>query len=242
AAALAAAAYGTRAIAPVEKIVGSGDRVMTEAKRQLFGVCAIDGLSGPPEVLVVADDAANSELVAGELLAQAECDEYARVAVVSESRSLLDAVAQLLDTLDVKTLPRGAVIADVIARSCSAIYARDRDDVLAVIEAYAPERLALMVRDPESYLKRVRRIGAAFVGDMTPVACGDYVAGIPAAQPSCGAARFSSGLTLLDFMRSFSVVENSRERMLGDVQPLAALADFEGLPQHAQTARMRGGA
>ncbi len=122
--AIAAAAYGTQSISPVDKIVGPGNAWVTEAKRQVFGVCAIDGLSGPSEVLVVADDGANSEYIAGELLAQAEQDELARVAVVSESRPLLDAVAQLLDTLDVRTLPRGEVMSrsngpSVLSRACA---------------------------------------------------------------------------------------------------------------------------
>ena len=237
--AIAAAAFGTETIQPVDKIVGPGNVWVTEAKRQVFGVCGIDSLAGPSEVLVVADDAASSEFVAGELLAQAEHDKNARVAVVSESRSLLDAVAQLLDTLDVKTLPRGEIIANVIEEACYLIHATSQRDVFDVITRFAPEHLSLQVRDPEGYLPYVRRAGAVFVGDMTPVASGDYIAGTNHVLPTSGAARFSSGLSLSDFMRTFSIVSNSRERMLRDAQPLAVLADFEGLPQHAQTARMR---
>lgn len=239
--AIAAAAYGTQSIAPVDKIVGPGNLWVTEAKRQVYGVCAVDGLAGPSEVLVVADDGANSEYIVGELLAQAEHDELSRVAVVSESRPLLDAVAQLLDTLDVKTLPRGEIISEVMARACYIVHAENRDEVSAVIEAFAPEHLSLMVRDPETYLARMRRVGCVFVGDMTPVAFGEYLAGTNHVLPTSGAARFSSGLSLGDFMRTFSVVENSRDRMMRDAHAVAALADFEGLPQHAQTARMRNG-
>ncbi|MBV8639347.1 MAG: histidinol dehydrogenase [Candidatus Eremiobacteraeota bacterium] len=240
--AIAAAAYGTQSIVPVDKIVGTAPPAVTEAKRQVYGMCGIDTLSGPPEVLVIADDGANTELVTGELLAQAERDRSARVAVVSESRPLLDAVAQLIDTLDVKTLPRGDVIAEVVGESCYLIHAESRDELFDAANGFAPERVALHVRDAEPYLARLRRAGAVFVGDLTPIACGDYLAGTNSVQPSYGAARFSSGLSLADFTRNFSVVENSRERMLRDSQPLAALSDFEGLPQHAQTARMRSGA
>jgi histidinol dehydrogenase len=240
--AIAAAAYGTQSVQPVDKIVGPGPAAVTEAKRQVFGVCGIDGLSGPPEVLVIADDGANTELITGELLAQAERDRMARVAVVSESRPLLEAVAQLVDTLEVKTLPRGEVIDEVMQSSCYLIHAEHRDDLFHVAEAFAPERIALHVRDAEPYLGRLRHAGAVFVGDMTPIASGDYLAGVNTIQPAAGAARFMSGLTLSDFMHSFSVVENSRDRMMRDAQPLAALSDFEGLPQHAQTARMRSGA
>ncbi len=240
--AIAAAAYGTQSIVPVDKIVGSGPSAATEAKRQVFGVCGIDGLSGPPEVLVIADDGANTELVTGDLLAQAERDRSARIAVVSESRPLLDAVAQLIDTLEVRTLPRGDVIEEVVNESCYLIHAENRNELFDAANEFAPERVALHVRDAEPYLGRLRRVGAVFVGEVTPIACGDYLAGTNNIQPSGGTARFASGLSLADFMRSFSVVENSRERMLSDAQPLAALSDFEGLPQHAQTARMRSGA
>lgn len=240
--AIAAAAFGTQLIAPVDKIVGAGGAAVAEAKRQVAGVCGIDGFSGPPEVLVIADDGANSELVAGELLAQAERAPDARVGVVSESRPLLDAVAQLIDTLEVRTLARGDVIEEVMKASCYLIHAEDRPQLFEVVEAFAPERVALHVRDPEPYLGRMRRVGAVFVGDATPIASGDFLAGTNAFQPAGGAARFASGLALGDFMRSFSVVESSRERMQRDAQPLAALSDFEGLPQHAQTARMRSGA
>jgi histidinol dehydrogenase len=240
--AIGAAAFGTQSIAPVDLIVGGSNPYVIEAKRQVFGTCAIDGLAGPPEVLVIADDGANSELVAGELLAQAERNALARVGVVSESRSLLDAVAQLLDTLDVRTLPNGETIAAVMERSCYLIHAADRLELEAVVESFAPERVSLQVRDPEPYLARLRRVGAVFVGDFTPVCAGDYLAGTNNVLPAAGAARFASGLSLGSFMRSFSVIENSRDRMTRDVQPLAALAEFEGLPEHAQTARMRSGA
>jgi histidinol dehydrogenase len=229
--AVAAAAYGTDSIRPVDKIFGNGNASQIEAKRQIVGECEIDRLSSVPEVLVIADEGANSEYVAGELLAQAERDPNARVAVLSESRPLLDAVAQLLDTLDVKTLARGDVIADVMARSCYLIHANSRDELFESVEAFSPDRVSLQVRDAEPYLERLRRASAVFVGDMTPVACGDFLAGTN-----------GEFLTLDDFMRAFSVVENSRERMIADAQALAALSEFEGLPQHAHTARMRNGA
>lgn len=229
--AVAAAAFGTNSIRPVEKVIGSGGTALAEAKRQVVGHCAIDRLANSPEVLVIADEGANSEYVAGELLAQAEREPGARVAVVSESRSLLDAVAQLIDTLGVKTMQRGDVIEAVIEKSCYLIHANSRDELFETLEMFSPDRVSLQVRDADPYLERLRNAGAVFVGDMTPVACGDFLAGTN-----------GEFLTLDDFIRSFSVVENSRERMASDAQPLAALSEFEGLPQHAQTARMRHGA
>lgn len=237
--AIAAAAYGTRTIAPVDKIVGPGNVWVTEAKRQVFGTCAIDGLAGPSEVLVVADDGASPQYVVGELLAQAEHDPLARVALVSQARALLDRCVELLDATDVRALPRGEIVAASMASNCYVVHAPSRADVLDVIERFAPEHLSLQVRDPQAYLPHVRRVGAVFAGDLTPVACGDYLAGTNHVLPTSGAARFSSGLSTADFVRTFTVVQNSESRMREDAAALAAFADFEGLAGHAQTARMR---
>ncbi len=237
--AIAAAAFGTQSIARVGKIVGPGNVWVTEAKRQVFGACAIDGLAGPSEVLVVADDSANVEYVAGELLAQAEHDPMARVAVVSESRSLLESCAQLVEAMKFDSTDRGEIIRNVLERGTYLIHARSRQQAYDVIDRFAPEHLSLQVEDAQAWLPYVRRAGAVFVGAYTPVACGDYIAGTNHVLPTSGAARFSSGLRTDDFLRTYSEVENSRERMLHDAPVLAALADFEGLPQHARTARMR---
>lgn len=238
--AIAAAAFGTESIAPVEKIVGPGGVWVTEAKRQVFGICGIDALAGPVDVLVVADDGANSEFVAGELLAQAEQSEIARLAVVSESRSLLDAVSQLLDTLGLQTLERGASISRAIDAACALVHASTREEVFDVIERFAPGYLCLQVRDAGPYLSRIRRAGVVFVGDLTPLSA-DYLAGTNHVVPGSGTARWASGLRLEDFTRTFSVVENSAERMMNDASTIAALAELDGLPQHAETARMRYG-
>jgi histidinol dehydrogenase len=234
--AIAAAAYGTQSVARVDKIVGPGNVWVTEAKRQVYGACAIDGLAGPSEVLVVADDSANVDFVVGELLAQAEHDPHARVAVVSESLELLEACALRLNDLDAAALPRGEIIASVLENGTYLVRASKRKHVYRVISRFAPEHLSLQVHDPQEYLPHVRRAGAIFAGPYTPVACGDYIAGTNHVLPTSGAARFSSGLHTDDFMRTFSVVENSAQRMAEDARVLGALAEFEGLPQHAKSA------
>jgi histidinol dehydrogenase len=239
--AIAAAAFGTESIAPVEKIVGPGGVWVTEAKRQVFGRCGIDGLAGPSEVLVVADDGANSEFVTGELLAAAEQDPRAALAVVSESRSLLEAVAQLVDTLEVKTMPHGETISQALDRNCHLVHASSRDEVFEVIDHFAPAVLSLQVRDAAPYLPRIRRAGIVLVGDLTPIASGTYLAGTNHVLPTSGTVRFSSGLSLRDFVRTFVILENSAERMNADAQGIATLAELEGLSQHAQAARMRVG-
>ncbi|MGC1380003.1 MAG: histidinol dehydrogenase, partial [Candidatus Baltobacteraceae bacterium] len=238
--AIAAAAFGTESLAPVEKIVGRGGVYTTEAKRQVFGRCGIDALSGPAEVLVVADEGANSEYVVGELLAQAERAGVTRLAVLSESRPLLEAVAQLVDTLDLRTLERSELVSAAMA-GCRLIAASTREELFEVLNRFAPAYLCLQVRDASAYLDRVRSAGTVFVGDMTPLVSGEYLSGANNVAPTAGTARFSSSLSLDEFTRSFSVVENSTERMTGDAPLLASLAESEGLPHHAQTARMRSG-
>ena len=237
--AIGALAYGTKSIARVDKIVGPGNAYVTEAKRQVFGTCGIDGLAGPSEVLVVADAAADPAFVAGEMCAQAEHDPEARVATVSEDRTLLERVAELLDGDFARSLSRWNVIERVFDGRAFLIHARDRADVLSVIDRFAPEHLSLQVADPWALVPDIRRAGALFIGGQTPVAAGDYIAGSNHVLPTNGAGRFSSGLRTADFLRTMSVVENSDARMQSDSDVLAALARFEGLTAHAMTASMR---
>ena len=237
--AIAALAYGTATVTAVDKIVGPGRDYVTEAKRQVFGICGIDGLAGPSEVLVVCDERARPDFVAGEIIAQAEHDPLARVAAVSRDRAILEDVAALLDGDFARETGRTEIVERVLADRTWLIHAHTEAEVLTVIERFAPEHLSLQVADPWALVPRIRRAGAIFVGDQTPVAAGDYIAGTNHTLPTSGAARFSSGLHIADYYRTMSLVENSRARMQDDAETLAALAEFEGLPAHARTARMR---
>lgn len=239
--AVAAAAYGTKSIARVDKIVGPGNVWVTEAKRQVYGVCAIDGLAGPSEVLVVADGTADAHAVVGELLAQAEHDPRARAAVVSQSGSLLLACRELLDEVDTAKLERGEIVKAVLEGSTFLIHADTQEEIFSFVERFAPEHLSLHVGDPQEVLPHIRNAAAIFCGPQTPVACGDYIAGTNHVLPTSGSARFSSGLGIADFFRRFSVVENSEERLRHDAAAIAALASFEGLPAHARSALERLG-
>ena len=237
--AIAALAYGTDTLARVDKIVGPGNVWVTEAKRQVFGTCGIDGLAGPSEVLVVADSSSKPRLVAGEMIAQAEHDPLARVAAVSEDRAVREAVAILLDGPFATECGRAEIVARVLAERAYLVHARDRAQVLAVIDRFAPEHLSIQTEHPWDLVPEISRAGALFIGDETPVAAGDYIAGSNHVLPTSGAARFSSGLRTADFYRTMSLIENSRTRMSGDARTLAALAEFEGLPAHARTALLR---
>lgn len=235
--AIAALAFGTHTIAAVDKIVGPGNVWVTEAKRQVFGKVGIDSLAGPSEVLVVADETARADYVAGELLAQAEHDRNSRVAVVSTDRALLERISELLERPD--DGGRGEILEDVLRNGTWLIHAADEKEMLDVIDGFAPEHLSVQMRAPMGLIRRVRRAGAIFVGPWTPVAAGDYIAGTNHVLPTAGAARFASGLRLNDFTRTMSLVEYSDARMQSDAGILARLADFEGLPAHARSARMR---
>ena len=237
--AIGALAYGTATIAPVDKIVGPGSVWVTEAKRQVFGSVGIDSLAGPSEVLVVADASARAEFVAGELLAQAEHDPRSRVAAVSSDRAILERVAELLAGGFASELGRSEIVASVLAKAAFLIHARDDEEILDVIERFAPEHLSIQTREPMKLVPRIARVGAIFIGPNTPVAAGDYIAGTNHVLPTSGAARFSSGLRLADFTRTISLVEYSEARMRADAPVLERLALFEGLPAHARTARMR---
>jgi len=239
--AIAALAYGTAAIAPVEKIVGPGNLYVTEAKRQVYGTVGIDSLAGPSEVLVVADDRARPEFVAGELLAQAEHDPRARVVAVSPSRALLDRVAELLDGSFARETGRDEILEASLRDGTWLVDCVDLDEAIDVANRFAPEHLSVQTADPWPLLGRFRNAGAIFVGDWTPVAAGDYLAGSNHVLPTSGAARYASGLRVADFARTVSVVAYSRDRMAHDAAPLEALAEFEGLRAHARSARIRAG-
>jgi histidinol dehydrogenase len=240
--AVGAFAYGTATIPAVDKIVGPGNEWVTEAKRQVFGTCGIDSLAGPSEVLVVCDADARADFVAGELLAQAEHGPLSRVAAVSRDRGILERVAELLSGDFARATGRNAIVERVLAAGTWLIHAASDHELLGVIEGFAPEHLSLQCADPWDLVRRVRRAGAIFVGEHTPVAAGDYIAGTNHTLPTSGASRFASGLRTADYYRTTSVVENSLARMSGDADVLAALADFEALPAHARTARMRAAA
>ena len=235
--AIAALAFGTKTIASVDKIVGPGNAWVTEAKRQVFGSVGIDALAGPSEVLVAADETARAEYVAGELLAQAEHDPHSRVALVSCDRKLLERVCELLERHDERH--RGDIVERVLENGTWLIHAQSDEEILAVIDRFAPEHLSVQMRAPMALVARVRKAGAIFIGPSTPVAAGDYIAGTNHVLPTAGAARFASGLRLSDFTRTMSLVEYSDARMQRDADVLGRLADFEGLPAHARSARMR---
>jgi histidinol dehydrogenase len=232
--AIGAMAFGTPSVPRVHALVGPGNRYVTEAKRQVAGEVPIDSPAGPSEVLVVADGGADPRLCALELVAQAEHDADASVALVTPSSSLLEGVRTSLTT-EVSKAPRREIVKQALAARGGLLLARDREEALAFARAYAPEHLALFTADPRRDMEEVPTAGTVFLGAASAVAYGDYLTGANHVLPTGGLARSFSGLSTTHFLRSYTWQELSPEaarEMSGAVERMAMA---EGLPGHAET-------
>jgi histidinol dehydrogenase len=236
--AIAALAYGTATIAPVDRIVGPGNAYVAEAKRQVFGRVGIDSIAGPSEVVVLADAASDPRRVAVDLLAQAEHDEAAQAILITDDTRLADSVAAAV-MAELATLPRGAIAGASWAVHGAVIVVRDWDEAVGLVNRLAPEHLELMLRDPEPVFARIRHAGAVFLGAFCPEAVGDYVAGPNHVLPTGRTARFASGLSVFDFLKRTTWVA-ADAAALAQVGPAAiALAEAEGLGAHARSIAVR---
>ena len=239
--AIGAMAFGTPTVPRVEAIVGPGNQWVTEAKRQVAGDLRIDSPAGPSEVLVIAGPGADPARVAGELVAQAEHDPEAAVAVVSWDAATLDRVRQALAE-QVAAAPRQEIIRTALADRGAFLLARDRGEALEISEAYAAEHLAIFTDDPRGDLDTQTTAGTVFVGEPSTVAFGDYMTGANHVLPTAGRSLAFSGLSVLEFLRFYTWQELSPEGAAAMAADTALLADAEGLPGHAAAARMRAGA
>lgn len=238
--AVAAMAWGTASIAPVDRICGPGNAYVAEAKRQVFGRVGIDSIAGPSEVVVIADADNDPRHVAVDLLAQAEHDESAQSILITPDAGLAEAVTRKVEE-ELKHLPRATIAAESWRRHGAVILVRDLEEAAELTNRLAPEHLQLMVADPRGLLARVRHAGAAFLGPFCPEAVGDYVAGPNHVLPTGRTARFASGLSVFDFLKRTTWVE-ADEAALAAVGPAAVtLGDAEGLTAHARSVALRLG-
>ncbi len=235
--AIAALAYGTQSVRRVDKIVGPGNIYVACAKRLVFGAVDIDGVAGPSEIIVVADDEADPRVIAADLLSQAEHDEAAYPLLVCSSDLMAAAVRRELERL-LGTLPR-AVIARAALANGAAFVAHSRERMAFVADRLAGEHLALHVVDPEEMLTHIHRAGAAFVGSSTPEAMGDYLAGPSHVLPTGGAVRFGSPLGVYDFVTRTSIIKYSAEALARHERAVCAFARVEGLEGHARAVEAR---
>ncbi|MGZ5855186.1 MAG: histidinol dehydrogenase [Xanthobacteraceae bacterium] len=236
--AVAALAYGTPTIKPVDKIVGPGSAYVAAAKRLVFGKVGIDMIAGPSEVLIVADRDANPEWIAADLLAQAEHDVSAQSILITNDASLAEKVEAAVTT-QLKTLPRAAIAGASWKDFGAVILVRNFDEALPLIDAVAPEHLEIMTRDADAYAAKIRNTGAIFLGAHTPEAIGDYVAGSNHVLPTARSARFSSGLGVLDFMKRTSILKCGPDQLAALGPAAIALAEAEGLQAHARSVSIR---
>ena len=239
--AVAALAYGTASIAPVDKIVGPGNAFVAAAKRKVFGRVGIDAIAGPSEVVIIADAAADPRLVAIDLLAQAEHDEVAQAILITPDTSLADHVAQAV-AADLATLPRAAIAAASWRDHGAIITVRSLAEAAELANALAPEHLELMLVQPDLLMPMIRHAGAVFLGAHSPEALGDYVAGPNHVLPTARTARFASGLSVFDFLKRTTWLEASPSGLAAIGPAAALLADAEGLSAHARSIRRRLGA
>ena len=236
--AVAAMAYGTPSIAPVDRIVGPGNAYVAEAKRQVFGRVGIDSIAGPSEVVVLADAANDPAHVAMDLLAQAEHDEAAQAILITDDAGFADSVAAAVEAA-LRDLPRAPIAAESWRRHGAIILVRDWAEAAALTDRLAPEHLQLMVEDPAGLFARIRHAGAAFLGRFCPEALGDYVAGPNHVLPTGRTARFASGLSVFDFLKRTTWVA-AEEAGLAAIGPAAvALAEAEGLQAHGRSVALR---
>lgn len=236
--AVAALAYGTETIAPVDKIVGPGNIYVAMAKRQVFGKVGIDMIAGPSEILVLCDGTTDPDWVAMDLFSQAEHDVLAQSILVCPDEDYISRVEQSIDRL-LPEMPRQEIIRQSINDRGAAILARDMADAIAVANLVAAEHLELSVADPEAILPEIRHAGAIFMGAFSTEVLGDYCAGPNHVLPTSGTARFSSPLGVYDFQKRSSIIHCSADgaRQLADIA--STLAHGEGLTAHARSAEMR---
>ncbi len=236
--AIGALAYGTATVPKVDKIVGPGNAYVAEAKRQVFGLVSIDMIAGPSEILVIADANSDPKAVAADMLSQAEHDRLASAVLVTDDEALALSVQAEIET-QLKTLPREEIARVSIENNGKIIVAESIADVIRVANTIAPEHLELMVDEPFAYLKDIENAGTVFMGRFCPEALGDYLAGPNHTLPTSGTARFSSPLSVDDFVKKSQFIYYTEKALADCCADVAYFARMEGLEAHARSAEIR---
>lgn len=235
---IAAFAYGTESVPKVQKITGPGNAYVASAKKWVYGDVAIDMIAGPSEILVVADETANANFVAADLLSQAEHDEEARAVCITTSDTQADAIEQAVRS-QTKNLARKEIIEKSLAQHGKIIVVNTLDDAFSIVNDIAPEHLQLMIANPMEKLGAVKHAGAIFLGNYSPEALGDYVAGPNHTLPTNGTATFASPLGVYDFMKKSSVIYYDKPSLLASADTIIEIANTEQLTAHAQSVQIR---
>jgi len=236
--AIAAMAFGTRSIPKVDKIVGPGNIYVTLAKKEVFGYVDIDGLAGPSEIAILADGSSNPRYIAADLLAQAEHGEGGYSLLITTSKQLIGKVAKEVKELLVR-LDRKRILNRTLNKSTFLIKVKSLREGIDLVNQIAPEHLEIMTADPERVVSRIKNAGAIFLGEFSPVAAGDYVAGPSHVLPTGGSARFFSPLSVTDFQKKNSIINYTQRSLKNDLPPLKTIAELEGLDGHLLSATLR---
>ncbi len=236
--AVAALAYGTESVPAVDKIVGPGNAFVAEAKKQVFGKVAIDMIAGPSEILIVADDTCDPAVVAADMLSQAEHDKLASAVLVTDSAELAYAVSDELEK-QLSVLPRQEIARESIDKNGKIIIARTLSEAIDISNEIAPEHLELCLDNPFDYLDEIRHAGSVFMGKNCPEALGDYFAGPNHTLPTSGTAKFSSPLSVDDFVKKTQYTYFTKEALAAVADDVAYFAEKEGLSAHARSAISR---
>ncbi len=236
--AVAALAYGTETIPRVDKIAGPGNMYVAEAKRQVYGRVDIDMIAGPSEILIVADGKSDARIIAADLLSQAEHDKNASAVLVTDSEDLANDVSSELER-QIPLLPRNEIARTSIDNNGLIIVTSSIDIAIEIADEIAPEHLELSVDEPFSYLGKVKNAGSVFLGRYCPEALGDYFAGPNHTLPTSGTARFSSPLSVDDFVKKSQYIYYTKDALDAVYKKVAAFAEKEGLSAHARSARAR---
>ena len=236
--AIAALAYGTETVPKVDKIVGPGNAFVAEAKKQVYGVVSIDMIAGPSEIMVVADKNNNAKYLAADLLSQAEHDKMASAVLVTESIELANAVSEEIEK-QIPLLERSEIARASIDTNGKIIVTEDIEKAIEIANAIAPEHLELCLDNPFDYLDKIKHAGSVFLGKNCPEAMGDYMAGANHTLPTSGTARFSSALSVDDFIKKTQYIYYSEDALKKCAQEVEYFANKEGLTAHAKSAVVR---
>ena len=236
--AIAALAYGTNIIKKVDKIVGPGNTFVATAKKEVFGDVGIDMIAGPSEVTVVADKYSNPEWVAADLIAQAEHDNFAQSILISSNEKIISQVNFYINR-QLKNLPKKKIAENSLKNFGLAIYVKNKKKLIETINLIAPEHLEILIKKPSEIIKKITNVGSIFIGDYSPEAMGDYIAGTNHVLPTSGAAKFSSGLSVNDLLKRHSLIKITKSGIERLGTSVINLAKYENLEGHANSIKIR---
>ena len=236
--AIAALAYGTQTIPKVDVIVGPGNIYVTIAKKIVAGTVGIDMIAGPSEILVIADDTANPEFIAADLLSQAEHDTMASAVLVTTSKKIAAAVVSAV-RIQLENLARKEIASESLVRYGAILVVPNLSAALELANRIAPEHLELLIKDPFEHIRQIRNAGAVFVGNFTPEPVGDYMAGPNHVLPTAGTARFASALSVDHFIKKTSLIHYTEKAFKREAKDIVRLAEVEGLDAHAKSIKIR---